>query len=211
MRTIVLVATLATASCATLQTNGPTQRVTVTSAPPAAEIFLDGRAVGVTPSKIVVGRRNVEPIVRIEKAGFRPSEQALRRSTSWWLLSDVALGGLISFFAFAHRQSDGVDPHLGHTLGMVAGATPVILDYLTGAAFKFPSRVTAALEPASTARRMEVPRSDGRWACARPRSGRDLAAVGLERVPTRCVQKYTLRTRPETSGAHEAVQGGSRP
>ena len=32
--------------------------------------------------------------------------------------------------------------------------------------------------------------------------------VSLMRVPTRSVQKYTLRTRPETSGAHEAVQGG---
>ena len=30
----------------------------------------------------------------------------------------------------------------------------------------------------------------------------------VNRVPTRSVQKYTLRTRPETSGAHEAVQGG---
>ena len=30
------------------------------------------------------------------------------------------------------------------------------------------------------------------------------------RVPTRFVQKYTLRIRPETSRAHEAVQGGAQ-
>ena len=30
---------------------------------------------------------------------------------------------------------------------------------------------------------------------------------GLPRVPTRFVQKYTLRSRSETSGAHEAVEG----
>ena len=35
-----------------------------------------------------------------------------------------------------------------------------------------------------------------------------LAAVGVDRVPTPFVLKYTLRPRPESSGAHEAVERG---
>ena len=134
------VAALTATRCATLQTNGSTQRVEVSSTPPAAEVFLDGQAVGVTPVEVVVSRRDPIPAIRIEKDGFRPSEQKLRRSTSWWLLADVGVGVLISIFALAHRQADGVDPHFGHTAGVAAGAVPVVLDYLTGAAFRFQPR-----------------------------------------------------------------------
>ena len=128
LRTAPVVAALAaTTGCATLETNGSTQRVEVSSTPPAAEVFLDGQAVGVTPVEVVVSRRDPIPAIRIEKDGFRPSEQKLRRSTSWWLLADVGVGVLISIF----------DPHFGHTAGVAAGAMPVVLDYLTGAAFRF--------------------------------------------------------------------------
>ncbi len=144
------------ASCATLQTNGPTQRIAVESTPPGGRVYLDGRAVGVTPAEIVVSRRNADPMIRVEKDGFSAHKRALRRSTSWWLLLDVGVGTLVSVYVFAHRQADGVDPHLGHTIGVAAGATPVILDYLTGAAFKFPPRVDAVLEP-TRPRRLEVP------------------------------------------------------
>ena len=144
---VPVVVALAATGCATLQTNGSTQRIPVTSTPPAAEVLLDGQAVGVTPVEVVVSRR-AEHEIRIVKEGWRSSEQTLRRSTSWWLLADVGVGVLISIFALAHRQADGVDPHFGHTLGVAAGAGPVLLDYLTGAAFRFQSRVDASLEPA---------------------------------------------------------------
>ena len=124
-----IVVALAATGCATLQTNGSTQRIPVTSTPPAAEVLLDGQAVGVTPVEVVVSRR-AEHEIRIEKEGWRSSEQTLRRSTSWWLLADVGVG------------------HFGHTLGVAAGAGPVLLDYLIGAAFRFQSRVDASLEPA---------------------------------------------------------------
>ena len=157
LRTAPVVAALVATGCATLQTNGSTQRVEVSSTPPAAEVFLDGQAVGVTPVEVVVSRRDPIPAIRIEKDGFRPSEQKLRRSRSWWLLADVGVGVLISIFALAHRQADGVDPHFGHTAGVAAGAVPVVLDYLTGAAFRFqPRRVDATLAPVR-ARRITVP------------------------------------------------------
>ena len=181
LRTAPVVAALAATGCATLQTNGSTQRVEVSSTPPAAEVFLDGQAVGVTPVEVVVSRRDPIPAIRIEKDGFRPSEQKLRRSTSWWLLADVGVGVLISIFALAHRQADGVDPHFGHTAGVAAGAMPVVLDYLTGAAFRFqPRRVDATLAPAR-ARRMTVP--DGLIEGLLPR--RPAAAGGGDAPTTR--------------------------
>ena len=137
LRIVPVVVALATAGCATLQTNGSTQRVPVTSAPSGANVFVDGQVVGVTPVEIVVRRRAAEHHVRVEGGG----EQTLRRSISWWLLADVGVGVLISVFALAHRQADGVEPHFGHTLGAAAGAGPVLLDFLTGAAFRFPNRV----------------------------------------------------------------------
>ena len=146
MRTTALVAALGTVSCATLQTNGPTQRVAVTSTPPAAEVFLDGRAVGITPVEVVVSRRNAEPVIRVEKDGFRPREQRLRRSTSWWLLSDVCSGALIGYSAAWIT---------GRYAGAAVGGVPVALDYVTGAAYKFPSRVKVSLAPVA-AGRMEV-------------------------------------------------------
>ena len=99
---VPVVVALAATGCATLQTNGSTQRIPVTSTPPAAEVLLDGQAVGVTPVEVVVSRR-AEHEIRIVKEGWRSSEQMLRRSTSWWLLADVGVGVLISIFALAHR------------------------------------------------------------------------------------------------------------
>ena len=157
----VPIAALAAMGCATLQTNGSTQRILVSSTPPAAEVFLDGQAVGVTPVEVVVSRR-AEHVVRIEKDGFRPSEQTLRRSTSWWLLADVGVGTLVSIYALAHRQADGVNPHFGHTAGVAAGAAPVVLDYLTGAAFKFSSQVDAHLAQRAPGSRVREPERH-RW------------------------------------------------
>lgn len=143
MRTIAVVAALGTVNCATLQTNGSTQRVAVTSAPPAAEVFLDGRAVGVTPVEVVVSRRSAEPVIRVEKDGFRPRERRLRRSTSWWLLSDLCAGAFIGYAALWIT---------GRYAGAAAGGAPTALDYVTGAAYKFPSRVKVGLAPVGAGR-----------------------------------------------------------
>ena len=148
-----VVAALATAGCATLQINGTTQRIPVTSAPPSAEVFLNGQAVGVTPVEIAASRRAAEHHVRVEGLG----ERTLRRSISWWLLVDIGVGALISTFAIAHRQADGAEPHLGHTLGVAAGAGPVLLDLLTGAAFRFQGRVDFSLSEKSGTQRLVTP------------------------------------------------------
>ena len=181
LRIVPVVVALATAGCATLQTNGSTQRVPVTSAPSGANVFVNGQVVGVTPVEIVVRRRAAEHHVRVEGGG----EQTLRRSISWWLLADVGVGVLISVFALAHRQADGVEPHFGHTLGAAAGAGPVLLDFLTGAAFRFPNRVDF--------------------------SGLGLGQPRAEEPMSRCSRTATSPRRPEAgSGAPEGLSTALR-
>ena len=92
----MVAAVLASAGCATMA-NGTTQRIRVTSDPPGASVFLDGRPVGTTPTQITASRRNREPIIEIEKEGFQPAAYRLERREDWsTVLWDVALGVAIT-------------------------------------------------------------------------------------------------------------------
>lgn len=82
-------------------------------------------------------------MIRVEKDGFRPREQRLRRSTSWWILSDVCAGAFIGYAAMWIT---------GRYVGAAAGGVPTALDYVTGAAYKFPSRVKVSLAPVGAGR-----------------------------------------------------------
>ena len=195
-RTSVLAAiALMSANCATLQTNGPSQRIRVTSTPPGAEVYLDGRPVGATPAEVTVSRRNRAPVIRVEKDGFRPHEQKLQRSQSWWLLADAALAGAL-YLAVALTVSGSSAWEIGEAPptfneNLIAGsvaAAPLVVDFLSGAAFRFrPGQVDAALGPVR-ARRMEVPaplRARLRRSLTRRAAPRDLTvASGAGRRPT---------------------------
>lgn len=154
-RLAIAAAVLASANCATLQTNGPSQRIRVTSTPPGAEVSLDGRPVGATPAEVTVSRRNRAPVIRVEKDGFRPHEQKLQRSQSWWLLADAALAGAL-YLAVALTVSGSSAWEIGEgpptfNENLIAGsvaAAPLVVDFLSGAAFRFrPGQVDAVLGP----------------------------------------------------------------
>ena len=89
-RTIALAAVLAMAGCATRK-NGTTQLVRVTSTPPGAEVFLDGRSRGTTPTWIRLSRRSREPRIRIEREGHS-HHMWLRRGMSPWMLANIPAG-----------------------------------------------------------------------------------------------------------------------
>ena len=165
---------LVSANCATLQMNGPSQRIRVTSTPPGAEVSLDGRPAGATPAEVTVSRRNRAPVIRVEKDGFRPHEQKLQRSQSWWLLADAALAGAL-YLAVALTVSgpsaweigEGPPTFNENLIAASVAAAPLVVDFLSGAAFTFrPGQVDAALGPA---------RADSRL---RPRSGTMRGAAG---------------------------------
>ena len=136
---------MAAAGCA-LQMNGTTQRVAVASAPPGARVFLDGERVGVTPMEVVVRRRDADVVLKLEKDGFRPAEQNLRRSPSRWLWLDVPVS--VFFGKAGYWVQDVRTENTAHAIaGAVAGASPAILGIATGAAFVFPDRIYAELVP----------------------------------------------------------------
>ena len=149
------VAVLTAVGCATM-TNGTTQRIRVTSDPPGASVFLDGRPVGTTPTQIAASRRNREPVIRIEKRGFQPAAYRLERREDWsTVLWDVALG--VAIIATAGRlmlEHDDANPTFGQSIvAFGVGATPGIVDYANGAAFRFPPGIDAILEPEPRLRR----------------------------------------------------------
>ena len=148
-------AVLAAAGCATMA-NGTTQRIRVTSDPPGASVFLYGRPVGTTPTQITASRRSREPVIGIEKEGFQPAAYRLERREDWsTVLWDVALGvAVITATGRLMLEHDEANLTFGQTIvAFGLGATPGIVDYANGAAFRFPPGIDAVLEPEPRLRR----------------------------------------------------------
>ena len=128
---------LATVSCATILSGGRlSQRVEVLSTPPGAEVYLDEEAVGTTPTKVEIGRKTVEPQIRIVEPSGNSRIRRLRRGLSSGIGTDIA------GYATGARYEDF---HLGAAFLM--SLVPVVVDLLTGAAFEFPSQVEFGLSP----------------------------------------------------------------
>lgn len=138
LRAVALLASLASAGGCALLANSTTQFVDVTSAPSGAQVRVDGRPVGETPVRVKLPRRRGGVVLRFEKDGFRSQQRPLRRSLSRWLWGDA--------YVLARL------PVNDYTWGMWVGYNAIVwgLDFATGAAFTFPSRVEAELIPAGT-------------------------------------------------------------
>ncbi len=155
---LAVAALVATASCATVGVNGTTQSVRVVSTPPGAEVYLDGRSAGKTPTELTVSRRNRAPEIRIEKSGFRAHARVMQRQESWWILGNAGFAAiLVPAVGWSLLEGD-TGPHTfaQTAIPWAVAALPVITDFLTGAAFKFTPRIDAVLEPVES-RTLEVP------------------------------------------------------
>ena len=114
--------------------HGRTQHAIVTSEPPGARIFAKDEPVGVTPDFVTVNRSGT--VLRLEKNGYRTQEIRMPRAPSAWLAGSTVLA--VPFLVAGSNWLAGAALILGVDLG-------------TGAAWKFPERVGAALEPADEA------------------------------------------------------------
>lgn len=173
---------------------GTTQLVAVRSTPPGAEVSLNGEPVGETPLFVEVRRRDAEPVLRFEEAGFESIERELERRRSGWFWGDVAVAAFFGGAAFFGASiSSGVG---AGTAGYGAlWATAFLAPPLAlGTAYGFPDRVRVVLPPldetdepaeasvGGTAGRTGRPRSPGRLPAfarafpgpPRPRSARPL-------------------------------------
>ena len=141
-RSVVLATALAWSGGCALMANSTTQSIEVASTPPGARVLIDGRAVGETPLRVELPRRRRNPVLRFEKEGYWSEAMPLRRSLSWHLLG--------SAYWLARL------PVNDYTWGMWAANNAIVwgLDFATGGAFAFPSRVEAEMTRAGS-----VPRS----------------------------------------------------
>ena len=122
-------AVLALSGCASIF-NGPTQVVTIRSAPEGAGVAVTNRAgekihTGVTPVTLTLRRgagyfRAETYTVRLTKEGFADKELTIVGTVSGWYIGNILIGGLIGMLA--------VDP-------------------ATGGMYTFPDSVNGTLEP----------------------------------------------------------------
>ena len=136
--TMILSAVLSTQACATMA-NGTRQAVTVTSEPSSARVFVNGKLAGTTPLRLDLKRREKKTVLRVETEGFLTREIPLERAVSGW-----TGGNLVFANPYA---SQGLDSPSDYRQQLAATAFGFGLDFLTGAAFKFPTSVKVTLQP----------------------------------------------------------------
>ncbi len=84
-----------TQGCATL-IKGPSQSIPVSSEPPAADILLDGKLVGQTPTTLALKRDNNYLII-IQKTGFEQQSVPVVKDIGGVVWGNVLAGGLVGW------------------------------------------------------------------------------------------------------------------
>jgi hypothetical protein len=88
----VVLVLLKLSGCATI-VSGKTQEVVFDSSPSGARIEVNGATRGMTPSKVVLTKKENNPIV-IKKEGFKPVTVVPSKGTSGWFWGNIVFGGL---------------------------------------------------------------------------------------------------------------------
>ena len=63
----------------------------VISDPARALVYIDGKLVGTTPTRLGILRSRTDVVLRIEKDGYNPVDLRLQRSVSGWVAGDIAM------------------------------------------------------------------------------------------------------------------------
>jgi len=98
-----LVLSIILTSCATI-ISGTTQKVSLSSNPSLANVYIDEIKVGKTPY-VAKLERKTEHKVKIELAGYKPYETTLTRKFNAWYIGNVFIGGLIGLVVDAATGS----------------------------------------------------------------------------------------------------------
>jgi hypothetical protein len=81
-------------SCATI-VSGSKQKVSFTSAPAKATVFVNNINLGITPFETKLKRSEKLHKVKIVLEGYKPYETTLTRKFNGWYIGNIAFGGLI--------------------------------------------------------------------------------------------------------------------
>ena len=128
---------------------GKVQTIEVTSDPPGAEVFVDGKQMSLTPAEIIVRRKGTHTL-RFEKVGYDPVEVKMKRGLNGWL---TATAGVVLFWGWTNYRYWGGGSEGLAVAAVYAGPFAALclgIDYATGAAFKYrPSRIEVKLSELS--------------------------------------------------------------
>jgi hypothetical protein len=83
-----------TGGCATILGGGGEQNVRVNSSPSGAAVKVDGKDYGKTPAVVRLSRKE-NHVVRLELAGYQPTETKLEKQLNPWVFGNILFGGLI--------------------------------------------------------------------------------------------------------------------
>ena len=126
-------AAVAAANCATVF-NHTSQRVEVTSTPPGAAVFVNGRPAGTTPTAVVVSRREASHRIRVGD-----STRTMRRGLSplAWLNAPAGFLTGAAGLALIGDFGDSSDTYAGLAMGFL----PILVDLAAGGAYRFQRQV----------------------------------------------------------------------
>ena len=125
-------------ACATID-QGTMQAIPITSDPPRAKVFVDGKLVSETPT-VIKARRKTQCLIRIEKEGYRPYEIGLKRRLSGYIFAEAIAGSLLGWSNYRLQGSSA------GLAGAFYGVLPMAVDLFSGAAFKHvPTRIEVEL------------------------------------------------------------------
>jgi len=135
----VLITAASGAGCATVA-HGPFQEIRVESVPSGADVRIDTRVAGVTPTTVRIARGRTGTVVHLSKDGFTSLDVPLKRGVSRWLAVDAIALNPLSCQGLRRDQS---------CAGMLLGTAAMFfgIDLVTGSAFTFPKTVKATLAP----------------------------------------------------------------
>ena len=86
---------IAVAGCASI-VDGRRESVSFSSDPPGAQIIINGKQMGVTPTSIVLERSDYDKAnVVFKKEGYQDQQAVIETSLSMWFWGNVLFGGLI--------------------------------------------------------------------------------------------------------------------
>ena len=86
---LLLLASAFSWNCATIM-NGTHQEIEVASSPLGATVWIDSNRVGVTPLTVNL-KRNTEPVVRVELAGYEQAQFKVTKKMSAWVLCNAVI------------------------------------------------------------------------------------------------------------------------
>ena len=124
------------------------QEVHVSSEPAGAQVVLNGRVLGVTPTRVRLVRKNPNQVLRLLKDGYLPRDVPLKRRVSGAVAGNLPFA-LLALNPLSGQNGLADNPWSRSEQAAWALTLPAIgvgVDFLTGAAYTLPSRIHVTLE-----------------------------------------------------------------